>query len=593
MQWDGVVAEGVVRLWQRLEVVLEAHRSYANPYTEVEVWADLEGPGFARRCYGFWDGGARFVIRLTAPRIGQWQWRTGSNTNDPGLSGHNGRFEAAGWSATEIAENETRRGMVGVTPDGRGLQYADGTPFFLLGDTWWSLPSYRFPLCEGDDIPRQLGPGATLNDYVHYRKAQGFNSVAILAAQPAWRADGKPRAIRMADGTWIRQGWDNPPTETTKDMHNEGGMPFEFPGKVPGFESVFPDVDRVNPKYFQVLDRKIDYLNHHGFVPFVEVARRDTGQAWWKFHDWPLSYARFVQYVFARLQANITLLSPIHYDSWRATIPGRVYNEACNYVIDRWGRPPFGTLLSANSNPSTYTDFGGSDECRWLDLHQIGNTREHHSYWWLTDIHRLSPPKPALNGEPYYAGLSRLGTPYPLRTTPNSEEDETYVRSGLYGSFLSGGLAGFIYGAEGIWQSDIDPGSPFMMWDAFQWRSAAQVQHLRSFAMVRGTRYRTLVPEAEMVVPNKTGPAIAYTGWAYCAASPERDWFMLYFERDAAMPAVLRGARYRAKYRPNWFDPRSGAWQTPAETIEVGEDMLLQLPSVPDARDWGLMLEMA
>ena len=59
-------------------------------------------------------------------------------------------------------------------------------------------------------------------------------------------------------------------------MDNEGGRPFLFPGKVPGYENMFPDVDRINPDYFKYIDRKIDYLNAHGFVPFIEVSRRDA-----------------------------------------------------------------------------------------------------------------------------------------------------------------------------------------------------------------------------------------------------------------------------------------------------------------------------
>ncbi len=579
-----------VHVWEKQEITLTARRTHANPYTGVEVWVDLEGPGFARRCYGFWDGGDTWRVRVLATVPGTWRWTSGSEPADPGLGGQHGSFEATAWTEADCAGNPNRRGMITATPDGRGLQYADGTPFFLLGDTWWSVPSYRFPLGD-DDRPRALGPEATLHDYARLRRSQGFNAIALLAVQPAWRADGKPRALRTEDGTWIRVAWDNPGTETTKDMHNEAGMPFEFPGRVPGFEDVFPDVDRVNPRYFQVLDRKIDLLNQYGLVPFIEATRRDTGQAWKRFHDWPISYARFVHYLFARYQANITMLSPIHYDSWRATIPGREYNEACNLVVERWGRPPFGTLLSANANPSTLANFGGSDECRWLDVHQTGNTREHHAYWWLTEIHRAQPPRPALNGEPYYAGLSRLGTPYPLRTTPNSETDEIYVRSGMYGSFLSGGLAGYIYGAEGIWQSDIEPAAPWRMWDAFQWRSAAQVQHLRAFAMVRGNRYRALVPEAEMLFPNRNGPAIGYTGWSYCAATPARDWIMIYFEPDAETPVTLRGATFGAGYRPSWFDPREGRWHAPGAELRVGEDSMLVLPPPPDAADWGLMLE--
>ena len=43
---------------------------------------------------------------------------------------------------------------------------------------------------------------------------------------------------------------------------------------------MFPDVDRVNPDYFRYIDRKIDYLNEHGFVPFIEVSRRDASLLW-------------------------------------------------------------------------------------------------------------------------------------------------------------------------------------------------------------------------------------------------------------------------------------------------------------------------
>ena len=579
------------RVWTKVDLPLRSTAAYQNPYADVEVWVDLEGPGFARRVYGFWDGGSEFVVRVMATAPGTWRWRSGSAPEDSGLAGKSGSFEALAWSEAELAENPNRRGMVGATPDGRGLQYADGTPFFLLGDTWWSVPSFRFPLAEKDE-PKPLAKGATLNDYVHYRKAQGFNSVAIMAIQPAWANDGKPRSLQMADGTWVRAAWGQPGTESAKDMHNEGGRPFAFPGKVPGFEDVFPDMDRINPDYFKVLDRKIDYLNGLGFVPFIEASRRDTGQAWKKFYDWPISYSRYVHYLFCRLQANITILSPIHYDYYNQTITAQEYNEACNLVVDRWGKLPFGTMLSANPNPSTLVNFGGPDECHWLDLHQMGNVREHHTYWYLTEIHRSEPKKPALNGEPYYAGLHQLGEPYPLRVPADSEDDRTYVRSALYGSFLSGGFAGFIYGCEGIWQSDTEDESLHKMWDAFQWHSADQVQHLKTFAFVRGTRFRALEPEPELVVPSKTGETVALKGWSYCARSPERDWFLLYFEEGGERRSIVRGALPAATYRPSWFDPREGVWQAPGDPITVQPSSLLDLPERPDERDWGLMLEL-
>jgi hypothetical protein len=71
-------------------------------------------------------------------------------------------------------------------------------------------------------------------------------------------------------------------------MKNEGGWPFLFALKVPGYEHIFPDADRINPEYFKYLDRKIDYLNERGFVPF------------------------------SRYQANNTVLSLIHLDTLRS-----------------------------------------------------------------------------------------------------------------------------------------------------------------------------------------------------------------------------------------------------------------------------------
>jgi hypothetical protein len=575
-------------VWSRIDIRLQAEGDYANPYTDVEIWLDLEGPDFRKRVYGFWDGGRDFVVRVLATTPGTWQWRSGSTPSDAGLSGKSGSFEAAAWSLAELAENPNRRGMVVASADGRGLEYSDGTPFFLIGDTWWSVPSYRFPL-EMPDRPKPLGPGGTLNDYAHYRKAQGYNCVGLIAAHPAWANDGRPPIITMDDGTFVRAAWKQPGTNSAKDMYNEGGRPFEFPGKVPGFEDVFPDVDRVNPDYFRVLDDKIDYLNGLGLVPFIEVSRRDAGQAWKKYHDWPDSYARFVNYVFARYHANIALLSPIHYDYYAQTIAAEDYNVPIELALQRHGRPPFGTLLTANPNPSTLVNFGPDS---WVDLHQSGNVREHYTYWYLTEIFEAEARKPAINGEPYYAGLHQLGTPYSLRVPPNSEADEFYVRSGLYGSFLSGGLAGFIYGAEGIWNAEVEEEALYPMWQSFTWTSGAQIQHLKSFAMAKGMRYRELEPKADLVFPNKSGPDFSYYGWSYCARTPRKDLFLIYFENEAKLEASLRGVITGAKYRPTWFDPRRGKWLEPGETIAVAASSVLTLPARPDGRDWGLMVEL-
>ena len=98
-----------------------------------------------------------------------------------------------------------------------------------------------------------------------------------------------------------------------------------------------------------------------------------------------------------------------------------------------------------------------------------------------------------------------------------TEKDDQFVRSGMYGSFLSGGFAGHVYGAEGIWGADIEAVAPIKMWDAFQWRSGSQMRYLRDFALSIGKRYQDLEPNADLVSPNKTAVIRSYEGWAYAA----------------------------------------------------------------------------
>ncbi|HTT56055.1 MAG TPA: DUF5060 domain-containing protein, partial [Opitutaceae bacterium] len=122
-----------VHVWEKVELTFHARQNHANPYSAVKVWVDLHGPGFDRRCYGFWDGGDVFRVRVLATAPGAWIWRSGSDPPDPGLDGQSGGFTAAAWSGADKVANPTRRGFIRATPNGHAFEYADGTPYFLLG----------------------------------------------------------------------------------------------------------------------------------------------------------------------------------------------------------------------------------------------------------------------------------------------------------------------------------------------------------------------------------------------------------------------------------------------------------------------------
>jgi hypothetical protein len=289
--------------------------------------------------------------------------------------------------------------------------------------------------------------------------------------------------------------------------------------------------------------------------------------------------------------SNGTTMSASDYPAMTATTTQ--LNQAANRVIQKWGHPPFGTLASCNASVSSLINFGGPDENKWLGFHQIGNLREHDAYWYLTEIFQSTPPRPGLNGEPYYSGMAdkRYSPPYRYGAPGGTEADDRFVRSGMYGSFLSGGFAGHIYGAEGLWGADIEPGSNPFMWDAFLWNSANMMRHLATFALSEGGAYAKLVPDANLITPHETSQTKAFVGWAYCARTPARDFFLAYFEKDCAQPSTIRGASPGGTYRALWFNPRAGAWsEANAATLHANQWGWVTIPPLPSSDDWGLKL---
>ena len=592
MMHSMIIAQKPVHVWEMQELSFTAGNKYKNPYTEVKMWIELSGPDFNKKVFGFWDGGNTFKVRVVAMKPGEWKWKSASSNNDTGLTNKTGSFTAIEWNEEEKNQNPLRRGFIRPSLNRHALIHADSTPYLAIGDTWFGLSSARFKWYD-DEKERSMGPEAGFKDYVRLRKSQGFNWINIIAAFPNWKTDDKSWLLRMDDSarTTVRSAWMEFGNGSAKNMDNEGGRPFFFPGKVPGYENYFPDMDLINPEYFKYLDRKIAYLNENGFVPFIEASRRDASMLWSKYYEWPGSYTRFVQYIYSRYQAYNTVLGPVHLDIIDLTISPDEYTAAFNAMEKDYGPPPFENLLSANANPSTLENWGDSS---WITLHQIGNKREHNFYWYLTEIFNAKNTAPALNGEPYYAGYSDprgLGAVnYTRGAKGGTDKDNAIVRSGSYGCFLSGGLAGHVYGAEGIWGGDIEDAAPVKMWDAFTWKSAGEMKHLKTFAFSLGKNYQDLEPQTELVTPNRTHDVLSYEGWAYCARTADRNNFLIYFERGCPL-AEVRGARLYSTYSAQWFNPRTGEWMNVGEgKVSSSKIGIIKLPHMPDDMDWGLKL---
>lgn len=585
-----------IHVWEMIELTLEASGEYDNYYTDVTCWVDLEGPDFSKRIYGFWDGGSVFRIRLVPTAPGIWHWESGSDQpEDSGLNGRSGSFEAVGWTEQEKQENPNRRGFVGPSPDGHSLSYADGTPFFMTGDTWLAGATWRLPF-RGTSTDREYrpGPGIGFEDAVTFRREQGYNSVSMIASFPNWECDIHPATYADSSGIYLRNAWEKfgCHTEggelTSKDMRDEyGNRPFRMSEDHPGVA----DFNHIVPDYFRSLDRKMQYLSEQGFVPLLETVRRDNCPSWKAYFNFNESYARYVQYLISRYGAYNMIFSGIHLD-WipeRYSLTADEFNEALTYHLEKYGSLPFGQMHTTLINNSTYLQFGHHTDCPWLTMHSVGNRpRDHRVSMALETLFNLDPPYPAINFEPYYTGWDHeINMPAGERPPANSERDNYFSRAQMYGSVLSGGLSGHVHGtaAYDITTTGEPSGMRPHIWDALLYESGSYMQYLRKFILSERDRYRELRPASDRIRPRKApeAPESGLDGWAYMMCTPEKDFALLYFENRSVLPE-LEGFTPEASYRIRWFDPVTGEW---GEVVEVTADRdgTLEIRSFPNGKN--------
>jgi hypothetical protein len=594
-----VQAAAPVHVYQRVEIPLTAASKPANPYTDVEVWVDLKGPHFNKRCHGFWDGGQTWRVRITSTEPGTWTWVSGSNPSDAGLAGKRGSFVSIPWTEAEKRQNPNRRGFPRPTPNGHALQYADGTPYFIIGDFFYPASTVRYKWRDSDEAYAVDTPEAGFKDMLKFRKTQEFNMIYIISCFPSWAYDGHPARFKDNAGVPLRDAWPSGNEDRAEDMPNEAGeRPFFFPGKAAGYPDVGADYFRINPSYFRYLDKKMDYAYSQGFQVFIETLRRDIGpylKAYYGATDTDMSknaVFHYIRYIFARYQADPVFFGIIHQDiggvyaltpqEWLPCIEG---------YYKKYGHPPFGQFVTTNPDGSTYKLWGHTDKAPWLTMHQVGNNpRDHTSSELMLEMYSLPKPIPAYNQEPWYVA----------NDTP---EEGRRNRGTMYSNLLNGGMAGVAYEAMGLTRGNRENSDRFAnMWVSIKWQSANQLRFARDFLMADGTNYQDLVPHRELLSVFKTGNDPAWVGsgaariapqekWAYCMRTDDKKHFKMYFERSASRPD-LSGALPKSVYKARWFDPRAGAWSSAGEgTLTSDTQGKIVLPACPtSADDWGLSL---
>ena len=249
------------------EITLTTSVPYANPYTDVTLSATFRGPTKTINIEGFWDGGNTWKIRMAPIEIGTWTVvDVASNDSQLNNQKEGTTFTCRLPTNEDIAVNEAlRHGFVQINPSfPRTFMHADGTPFFLMGDTAWPRAFLNGNIYSTGQF-QQL---------VNKRSAQGFN-VFTNAFAGAFNA-----AVAETGG-------------------NEGGIQ-SWTG------------DRPVPSFYQAADQRLAYMTKKGLVPMIMFGAPDEGTTT------NLSLLeRMQQYHIARWAAyNIIWLGVKEYEEW-------------------------------------------------------------------------------------------------------------------------------------------------------------------------------------------------------------------------------------------------------------------------------------
>ncbi|MDO8588420.1 MAG: DUF4038 domain-containing protein [Armatimonadota bacterium] len=347
------------------EIALTTSASYANPYTQVTLSATFTGPTQTITVNGFWDGGKLYKFRMTPTEVGAWSWATTSN--DSQLNGKTGGFTCA---------DSTNKGYVRVsTAYPYTYEWANGTPFFLMGDTTWHM-WYNIRYSDG-----------SFRSLIDARAAQHFNYMHGVVH-------------------------DSP--------HNEGGGIYRGQkASIADPNKAIWDVNTLNPGYFHWLDKKIDYMNSKGMVASLFFSWGNEGYD--LDYESPSQYIAYIKYLVARYASkNVIWIIVGEYEE-----AGESNSQWIAYMDTVYNNDPYKHPISMHT-VNTTNAFGGTTSHSFVGQQRQGTPEQLRIDIAGSRVYN----KPVVNLEYGYEGD-------PVMFPANQSADD--VRKDHYGICLAGG----------------------------------------------------------------------------------------------------------------------------------------------------------
>ncbi|MBR4748873.1 MAG: DUF4038 domain-containing protein [Abditibacteriota bacterium] len=523
-----------------LELTFRAEAPHSDPFWDVTLDIEASSAAGTRLFPCYWAGGDLWKARIAFQEPGPYSLKTVcSNPADKGLHGLCFEAEAVPYSGIDPLK---RHGRLKASADRRRLEFADGTPFFWLGDTWWMGLTGRlgFP---GDFL-------TLLSD----RVKKGFTLVQIVAGIYPDMDEFDPRG------------------------ENEAGNPW-----TPGNETIDPD-------YFLYMDRRIDALLAAGLVPCIVAC--------WGYYADILGFDRLSRY-WRYLIARYGAANVIWCLAGEATMPWYGYHtdpeefeQRRQSQKDFWSRmaryvraaDPYGTLTTIHPSAA-------SRECvedpASIDIEMLQSGHEssfsyNYSLELIDKSLKAEPRMPVVQSEVCYEGIC--------------EGNRQEAQRQLFWSNMLSGAAGYTYGANGIWQLNAPewpygPSPHGASWGTDFWQDA--MNYRGSSELGTGKRilekysWHRLRPDSSLATPHRQTVEADLCFGAAC-----EDTRVFYLPRFCPVPTFHRLTQ---EWEGILVNPSDGAEQPldPIVPDEKGDWLFCcgGLHVLPVMRDWVVVLK--
>lgn len=468
-----VYAQTEVKTWDVFTLDMISRKPLNNPYADglpegktglVRVTfsgQSEDAQGMSLTVTGFWDRGDNWKVRFAPPAAGLWTYR--SESEDPGLNGLTGELYCTKWSQEQRMENPTRHGFVKVCQKGdragRYFEYADGTPFLWIGDTWWNWTRRGIKL-------------ESFQKLADDRAAKGFSVGQLFFAGRGW---GQEASL----------------LDTNSDN---------------------PDIEHIRH-----IEQYIQYANSKGITVWIHgwwtsqnmdhTIGAEKMRRWWR-------------YIVHRLGAyNVIWVLAGEYNMYNYGSLGLQFWKDLGTLIDE--EDPYERIIGTHPTPPGWD--GGADAPQWstsdvlhneswMDYNQSqvghGKWRNEMIPYVVTVAYTQRPAKPIVVTEPWYEFI-------------NDSASAADIRFGAWSAILSG-AAGHSYAGGQIWKAHV-PEAPLGkdIWpmelgfdtNTLDYPGAVSLAFMARF--LRGIDWWRLSPQPELILENPSPFCGAVPGREY------------------------------------------------------------------------------